>query len=31
VLVTHDRRFLEAFGSTQTLELPAARAASPSP
>jgi ATPase subunit of ABC transporter with duplicated ATPase domains len=31
VLVTHDRRFLEAFSATQTLELPAARAASPSP
>jgi ATPase subunit of ABC transporter with duplicated ATPase domains len=31
VLVTHDRRFLEAFEATQTLELPAARAASPSP
>jgi ATPase subunit of ABC transporter with duplicated ATPase domains len=31
VLVTHDRRFLEAFGATQTLELPAGRAASPSP
>jgi len=31
VLVTHDRRFLEAFDPTQTLELPAARAASPSP
>jgi ATPase subunit of ABC transporter with duplicated ATPase domains len=31
VLVTHDRRFLEAFGATQTLELPTARAASPSP
>jgi ATPase subunit of ABC transporter with duplicated ATPase domains len=31
VLVTHDRRFLEAFSATQTLELRAARAASPSP
>ncbi len=31
VLVTHDRRFLEAFNATQTIELPAARAASPSP
>jgi ATPase subunit of ABC transporter with duplicated ATPase domains len=31
VLVTHDRRFLESFEATQTLELPAARAASPSP
>ena len=31
VLVTHDRRFLEAFGATQALELPTARAASPSP
>jgi ATPase subunit of ABC transporter with duplicated ATPase domains len=28
VLVTHDRRFLEAFAATQTLELPAAPAAS---
>ena len=31
VLVTHDRRFLEAFGATQALELPTARASSPSP
>ena len=31
VLVTHDRRFLESFQASQTLELAAARAASPSP
>jgi ATPase subunit of ABC transporter with duplicated ATPase domains len=31
VLVTHDRRFLEAFGATQTLDLSAAPAVSPSP
>jgi len=31
VLVTHDRRFLEAFSPTQTLELRAGRAVSPLP
>jgi ATPase subunit of ABC transporter with duplicated ATPase domains len=31
VLVTHDRRFLDAFGATQTLDLSAARAVFPSP
>jgi ATPase subunit of ABC transporter with duplicated ATPase domains len=31
VLVTHDRRFLEEFGATQTLDLSAAPAVSPSP